>query len=528
MQNFKKGKRPTIGLFTDVLYEYHNSIISGVMDECNKQDINFICIVGGTLLTKDKKNIPINHQFDNQKNILYEIIKMGENLDALLFISAGLAAYIDIETYTQFCKKFFPLPMVSIGRIIEGIPSVMIDSRTGFSDVLNHLIKFHGYKRIAFIRGVETNVEAEKRFKIYKDVLAANNLQFNPDLIFKGSFQIADGEEAIHYLIDEKKMDFEAIFASNDNMAIGTIQALNKRKIIIPDQIAVAGYDNLEESKYLSPPLTTAGMSLKNYGYKAVELILKQLRGEVIPPLTTLESKLIIRQSCGCESQLVSNTIVSVKRNFNLMPINFLLKNKDQLIKKIMQIFNNSIENSGLVNDLVDGFIKEIKEKKAGFFIKTLTSVLKQFEDIESDIGIWFDVISLMQKEMFINLIDSKSINSLWNQSRLLIAEYIQISQAKKSLQNSQFFTSLSTIRNRLSGTFELKEILDILFKEIPVLDIKNIFLFIYENCSSYNYPEPPHGWSRIVLAFNEKGKIIRRNLDANEPLAALASSIWG
>ena len=116
MHNFKKGKRLTIGLFTDVLYEYHNCIINGVIDECKKQDINFICLTGGSLLPEDKKDIPINHQYDNQKNILYELIKREKKIDALLFISAGLAAYINIDIFTQFCKKFFPLPMVSIGR----------------------------------------------------------------------------------------------------------------------------------------------------------------------------------------------------------------------------------------------------------------------------------------------------------------------------------------------------------------------------------------------------------------------------
>ena len=130
----------------------------------------------------------------------------------------------------------------------------------------------------------------------------------------------------------------------------------------------------------------------------------------------------------------------------------------------------NSKENTKLVNYLVEGLITEIREKKIGFFIKTLNNVLKQSDDSEYDTEVWLDVISLMQKEIPQNFFNIKRFNKIWNQSKLLFKEHIQISQAKKFLQNSQFFTLLSNIRNRLSGTFELKEVLDILLKNLPVL----------------------------------------------------------
>ena len=390
------------------------------------------------------------------------------------------------------------------------------------------MIKFHGYQRIAFIRGNETNIEAEKRFEIYKDVIAENKLPFIPDLIFKGNFQITDGENAIRYLIDEKKLKFDAIVASNHSMAVGVIQALNKRRILIPDQIAVAGFDNLEESKYLSPPLTTAGIILKNCGHKAVELIIKQLNNDNVIPLTKLDSKLIVRQSCGCKSKLILNDLFLIKNNSKLKPLSFLLANKNQLIKKIMQIMNYSKENNKLANSIVDGLITEIKEKKIGFFIEILYNVLKRFDDLECDVEVWLDIICLMQKEIPHNITSIKHLETIWNQSKLLIIEYIQISQAKKFLQNSKFFTLLNIIRNRLSGTFELNEIIDILLENLPIIDIGTSFLCLYEACNSYIFPEAPPKWSRIMLVLNENNKILL-NKDNNRFLTRdlLPKNIW-
>lgn len=125
----------------------------------------------------------------------------------------------------------------------------LIENEQGMREIVNHLIDVHGFRKIAIIKWPETNPEARLRYKAYKHVLAKHNIPIDPELVLPGDFRYESGREAVRILLDQRKRnDVEAIVLSNDDMAIIACDTLNKRGMRIPQDIAVTGFDDIEDA----------------------------------------------------------------------------------------------------------------------------------------------------------------------------------------------------------------------------------------------------------------------------------------
>ncbi len=97
--------------------------------------------------------------------------------------------------------------------------------------MIRHLIEVHGYKRIAFIRGPQRQLEADQRFEAYKRELEAHNIPFDDRIVVEGNYSPESGRAAVRTLLDERGLRIQAIAASNDRMAFGAIEVLQQRGI---------------------------------------------------------------------------------------------------------------------------------------------------------------------------------------------------------------------------------------------------------------------------------------------------------
>ncbi len=180
------------------------------------------------------------HGFEAQSNIIYDLVG-PENVDGLVIWSGALCHRVDLPVITDFCRRYLPLPMVTVGHpLVEGIPGVVVDNYQGMHDVVTHLVEFHHLAHIAFIRGPQPQPEAEQRYQAYLDVLAEHGIPFDPALVVQGDFKESGGTAAIQMLVDERQARFDALVAASDNMAIGAMKALQRRGIRVPGDVAVA------------------------------------------------------------------------------------------------------------------------------------------------------------------------------------------------------------------------------------------------------------------------------------------------
>lgn len=188
------------------------------------------------------------------------------------------------------------LPIVVTGRRLSApkLVSFDFDDFQGARDATRHLIDL-GHTRIAFISGPHDHPDAIERLGGYRQAYSDAGLTLIPELLVVADFLEAGGMLAIHQLLESRE-NFTAIFAANDQMAYGARLALYRRNIRVPDEISLVGYDDLPNSTYSMPPLTTVRQPVYDMGKLAAQAMLKLIAGEAAeiaaPPL-----ELVVRES---------------------------------------------------------------------------------------------------------------------------------------------------------------------------------------------------------------------------------------
>jgi DNA-binding LacI/PurR family transcriptional regulator/AraC-like DNA-binding protein len=272
---------------------YEIAVFSGITAFTREHALNLVCFIGGEI------DSPIEYRA--RRNSLYQLAGIY-NVDGIIGLTSSLSSFATSERMAAFYQTFAPLPTVSIGQEVDRQPCVTIDNQPGLRALLIHLIEIHGARRIAFIKGHPQHADSLFRLEIYRGVLAEYGIPFDENLVLPGLFTKTSGRDAVAALLDERRQRCDAIFAVNDNMAIGAIKELKERGISVPGDMAVAGFDDIAECSSMSPGLTTVRQPLWLLGYRAAEVLFSRLATGQEPPTdkTVFPTELVVRESCGC------------------------------------------------------------------------------------------------------------------------------------------------------------------------------------------------------------------------------------
>lgn len=188
------------------------------------------------------------------------------------------------------------IPFVLYDRIDDDVDFVCVDKFKGGYKATEHLIKI-GYKKIGFLCSPS---DEEMRTRGYLEALIDYELPIKKEWIIKGLGFYNEGYKGAKDLIKMKEKP-EAIVCLNDVSAIGAIRALNEENIKIPEDIAIVGFDNIEEGKYAIPSLTTINQPKEKIVENLVEILLSNIekRNSKEKKQILIEPELIIRESCG-------------------------------------------------------------------------------------------------------------------------------------------------------------------------------------------------------------------------------------
>jgi LacI family transcriptional regulator len=222
------------------------------------------------------------------------------NTDGMLVFSDGLS---DDELISLHNRNF---PMVLVHRTPPSslkIPSVTVENKKITFELIEHLIKVHGRKRILFLRGPAHQEDSYWRETGYKSALKANNIPFDKYLMLNGDFDRSTAYEALkEFITNNKHISFDAIFTGDDDAAIGVLKVLRENGYRIPEDVSVIGFDDLGFSAFLSPPLTTVSAPTETVGRVAMEQLFSLFDKQFSEGVTLLPTKLITRRSCGCNT----------------------------------------------------------------------------------------------------------------------------------------------------------------------------------------------------------------------------------
>ncbi|MBN2354148.1 MAG: substrate-binding domain-containing protein [Spirochaetales bacterium] len=227
---------------------------------------------------------------------------VNKRLIAGLLILSGAFPSRTRREENQLYKRFNPLPLVTVGFSLPGAPSVLPNWRKSMIDIVLHLARVHGRKRIAFIAGPEGAASREKIGQ-FEEALRRAKLPLNRKLIITGDYGIEGGRRAAALLAAGAKPACDAVLAANDAAAAGAMEELVRRGIDVPDQCSVAGWQDEELAAGAFLPLTTVRLSRRTIGWKSAELLAGIVRGTRKSVSLKVPAEFIVRRSCGCPSR---------------------------------------------------------------------------------------------------------------------------------------------------------------------------------------------------------------------------------
>lgn len=219
---------------------------------------------------------------------------MHGRVDGLLVMSP----HIDSAALTANLPQGLPVVLISTRLPEEGRPSFAVDNFGGAQAMTRHLAS-RGHRRLAFVGGPENNYEAQERLRGYRAALA----ELRPhaaELVLHGDFSEESGWRAGSEIASLAERP-DAVFCSNDMMAIGCLAALAEAGVRVPQDIALAGFDDIPIARYVTPPLTTVRVRIAELGSLALDRLASAIEnpGRSAAQHQTLRAELVVRQSCA-------------------------------------------------------------------------------------------------------------------------------------------------------------------------------------------------------------------------------------
>ena len=484
----------TLGLFVDCLEDdYQTAVLCGVADTALEQGANVLCFAGGGLKSPLRSGI--------QRNRIFELAHDG-NVDALMVMSGAIGNLVGPAGLAEFLERYRSIPTCSIAVPVPGLPSILVDNVRGMREAIEHLIDTHGFRKIAFIRGPEANAEAERRFRVYRDVIEAHGLAYDPGLVAVGDFHRPSGIAAVRRLLEDRNRRFDAIVAASDYMALGVIDALQTRGIRVPDDVAVVGFDDVDEARLAPSPLTTVRQPLYEQGLQAANMVLAMLRGVHVQGQVTLHTELVARRSCGCFSQNGASpdarTDPSLDGDFAVA----FARRRERTLGEMEHALRGVAR--ALASDwhvrILDEFLGEVAQPGQGRFLSELEDALKTMPLKGSDGSVWQGLISTLRHNVLACMSDfahRSRAEDIFQRARLLVANSVERTQGRQRLEAERWVRVISQTNEAVITTFNERSLARAVADQLPRLGIRSCFLSLYEGGTA----EEPQ--ARLILAYD-------------------------
>lgn len=489
-------KKLKIGLLTSMPDEsYAALIIKGVAAACNDRGIS-LNIYSGTPLASPNLN-------DRGQNAIYNFAD-EPSLDGLIISTASMHWYLDIDEKHDLFEKCKSFPTVSIGLPIPGINSIEIDNLTGMKAVVSHLVKDHHFEKIAYVGGPVNYLSARNRLNAYKEVLKENGLEYSSDLYLQGNYSRSSGSAAARELIVNRKKRVEAIVCANDDMASGVIKELQSMGYHVPRDVAVTGFDDIESFRYIYPSYTTVMHPIYELGYKSTEILIDKIKGGELPKITLLQPTLIIRESCGCtHDPLSENERIVEKGDLNNIPgITSIDDLKTYLIQLIMDAFPSGKNYGKQLSVIIDELLTNLFYDLGSFnthsrFIEYISENLS-----DENAAIFREAVNASFNVFTFMLRGKPEISSV---EKYFIHALSILSEHYRSNKQNAYWKM-----RQLNDVISSKQTLESLLNEIgndfsEIIGLKSFFISFYydESKRILGYAQAPTGLSKLVLAYN-------------------------
>ncbi|GEM_PF-3408560 len=443
----------------------------------------------------------------------------------------------------QYYNRFQNTPLLCMTFQIPGHPVILTDCKSGEKELMNHLIDFHNFTRIAFIRGPAAHVYAKDRYEGYLESLKEHNIPVNEQLISQPSgWTVGDGAKAIDEFIRlglKPGTDFQAVVAVGDNVAIGAQEELQKRGFSVPQVVAVCGFNGSNDAACCNPPITTVEMPFRGQGSKAFDTIKELIQGRSVPQEYKYSSKLIISESCGCTSHSLKKAVYVNTENPETKKSLFRKnKNTEECTQQCIKLITskkwqdelNARVTSGIesnrygtqeivsyisakLSTLTHAFVDDLLAASGSkpVFLKTLSHIITGYLSLTDNVVLWQDVISEYRNEFLAVCLNTGltiNVENLCQQSRILINEIDERTQKLSTLLESRYEAQLRLTSTSLLSSYDIPELMNIISKSLSKLDIPGVYVVLYNNDGYIDEANKIPNTSKLILAVRDGNRL--------------------
>jgi LacI family transcriptional regulator len=274
------NKTNTIGvLLPDIYGEFFSEIIRGMDHAARRRGYHLL----------------VSSSHGDRSEIEAVLRATRGRVDGLIVMSPEL----DVQTLQANLPETLPIVMLNCRGNGTVFDSITVDNYAGAFEMVRHLAEL-GHRRIALVKGPPNNYDARERLRGYRDAARALSIERSRDLEIEGDFTEEAGHRAGKHIAAIKPRP-TAIFATNDAMAIGVLSALHEAGLEVPRDIAVAGFDDIPISRFVSPSLSSVHVAIPELGGRAIERLIHAIEAKNRHKRRheTLPTTLVVRSSSG-------------------------------------------------------------------------------------------------------------------------------------------------------------------------------------------------------------------------------------
>jgi DNA-binding LacI/PurR family transcriptional regulator/serine phosphatase RsbU (regulator of sigma subunit) len=477
-----KKKAPRIGVLIDRMGSHYTfELASALADAGRRRSARLVFFVGGQLETAAAT--PQNRGFD---------LASPDNIEGLIVTSISYT--LDQPSVARLVGRFESIPRCTLGIRFADIPYVQTDNHRGMRALVTHLVRDHACRRVAFIGGPETNPEAELRLRVYRETVARLGMPDQSELLVFGDFSEGGGRLAARELI-ERGVEFDAVIGANDHSAIGALHVFRERGIRVPEQVALAGFDDIPEASAVSPPLTTVRQAWRPQAEAALDIVLSQLAGDPPPEGVTVRAPMVIRRSCRCFSEVARGAALGAPPAA-VVGFETALGRAEQSLS----LLGGYVAENGWERSVVRRFAT-VLEGGQDVFLETIDSLASASSQPDKGAAIWQEAISILRRDITPALSDSNRrmrAEDIWHQARIVVSEAAMRRHAHERINAENTTQRLAAAAEALIARFDVTSLPGALVEQLGPLEIKSCFLALYEGGRGRSET------ARLVLAFKD------------------------
>jgi LacI family transcriptional regulator len=279
-RSLSTSRTHTLGVLLPDLYgEFFSEVIRGIDQTAQRNGFHLL----------------ISSSHEGRPAVEAALRSMRGRVDGLIVMWPEM----DADTAVRNLPDGFPMVLVSAPVGPGAFDVITIANYDGARAMVQHLLDL-GHRRIAIIKGSEGNYDAAERLQGYRSALTEAGVSPSPALEASGDFSESSGFRATRELLAGTPVP-TAIFAANDSMAIGALSALREAKRRVPEDVAVAGFDDSPLARFLEPPLSSVHVDISALGERATLRLLEAIcdKAEHAHRTETFPTTLVLRRSCG-------------------------------------------------------------------------------------------------------------------------------------------------------------------------------------------------------------------------------------